>query len=212
MTTHELLALLMLFVGLALLIAEVFIPSGGMITILSMICFAVSVWCAYTAWWEDRQIRWWSYMAALVLLLPASVGGALFALPRTRLGRYILLEGPSLENVTPYTLEEEHLRKLVGKRGRALTLLNPGGMVTVDGERLHCECQGMLVEPGEDIEVVGVKGNRLVVRLATGSAEEQSTQDETTQEPPDGAAASDDLLAEADRPHDPPLDFEVPHS
>ena len=87
MDNYDIIAIVMLFVGLALLIAEVFVPSGGMITILAVVCIAVSVWAAHQAWWETDRGIWWSYLAVLLLLAPGSIGGSLYMLQRTGLGR-----------------------------------------------------------------------------------------------------------------------------
>ena len=47
-------ALLLLIVGGVLLVAEVFIPSGGLILAAAGVCLAVSVWCAWNAWWDIK--------------------------------------------------------------------------------------------------------------------------------------------------------------
>jgi membrane-bound serine protease (ClpP class) len=207
----KILAIVMLFIGLALLIAEVFVPSGGMITILAVVCIAVSVWAAHQAWWETARGIWWLYLAALLLLAPGAIGGSLYMLQHTGLGRHILLDAPSLDEVTPYAEEEHRLKQLIGKRGITLALLNPGGMVTVDGERLHCESPGMLIERGEEVEVIGLKGNRLVVRLAQDADNEMSAENGAAQQPNDDFV-SNDLPTDPNGSDDLPLDFEFPQS
>lgn len=188
-------SLLLMFLGLALLVAEVFIPSGGMILVAALVCFAGSVWCAWNAWWETSRTVWWLYVVSLVVLMPSTVGTAFYLLQRTALGRKILLEAPSLEEVTPYAAEEEHLTQMVGLDGKTLTMLSPGGLVLVEGERMHCESEGVLIEQGETVRIVGVKGNRLVVRLASAEPE-----------------PSDEWVSESEAPDQPPLDFDLPQS
>jgi membrane-bound ClpP family serine protease len=123
------------------------------------------------------------------------VGGALYVLPRTSLGRRILLEAPSLDEVTAYADEEDFLTKLIGKTGKTLTLLNPGGLVSVDGERLHCESEGMMIDADQNVEILRVKANRLVVRLVSeDSVERQSPE------------------PQIDKADDKPLDFRLPQS
>jgi len=196
MDNYSLLTFLMLAVGLALLIAEFFIPSGGMILIIALICVGISVWCATKAWWDTGQIIcWWLYIAALVVLLPGVVIGTFYLLPRTEFGRNLLMQPQSLEELTPYTEEEERLSNMIGKSGKTLTLLNPGGLISVDGERIHCESEGIMIDPGERVEVLSVRGNRLVVRRAVLPPTAPSSQDD--QQP----------LADAS-----PLDFDVPQS
>ena len=191
------LAILLLFVCLCLLLAEVFIPSGGMILVTAGICLVASIWFAWRAWWPDYPVAWWCYVGSVVIAIPAVVGGGLYLFPRTPMGKRMLLNAPSLEEVSAHVEEAERLEQLVGQRGQALTLMNPGGIVLVNGERHHCEGEGMLIEPKQEVEVVGVSGTRLIVRRCTGAPEENLAD----ASPPESAVPDEDE----------PLDFELPH-
>jgi len=185
---YSLLALLLLAVGLAFLVAEIFIPSGGLISVMAIISLTASVFFAWSAWGTSQPTMWWTYLAALIFLLPTTVVLAIIILPRTPWGKRIILDGPPLDEVTPYVTEEAHLSRLVGKTAKTISLLNPGGMVLVDGERIHCESEGMLVDPGQQVKVIGLKGNRLVVRLELNNkpaelAMEQSAEENTEDKP-----------------------------
>ena len=92
--------------------------------------------------------------------------------------------------------EGERLTQMIQKTGNTLSLLNPGGLVLVDGERMHCESEGMMVESGAEVEVIGVKGNRLVVRKTKPIVDTSEV-------------ASVDEAGNSD---DSPLDFDVPQS
>jgi len=186
-------ALILLVVSLGLMIAEVFIPSGGMLTILVIVCLSGSLWCAWNAWWVSNPAAWWSYLLALIVLIPGTISGALYALPRTSFGQRVLLEAPNPDEVTPYAKEYEQLAQQVGRMGTTSTLLNPGGIVLVDGKRYHCESEGMLIEPETEVRVVAVKGQRLLVRPTTFETD---------------ATAGRDFP----RSEKPPLDFDIPQS
>jgi membrane-bound ClpP family serine protease len=54
--------------------------------------------------------------------------------------------------------------ELVGKKGTAATALRLSGFVAIDGKRLAATSDGNFIDAGEAIEVIGVKGNELVVR------------------------------------------------
>lgn len=200
-------ALLLLIIGLALLFAEVFIPSGGVILIMAITCLAGSLWFAWSAWWESYRFLWWAYVASLVLLVPLSLIGAFYIFPRTALGRRVLLEAPTLEEVTGYAREDEELTRMIGKRGKTLTMLNPGGLVTVEGRRYHAEAQGILLDPGEDIEVIARKGNRVVVRVARRPAEPEEPRGT---EPEPGSVERDPFASDASETEKRPLDFDFP--
>lgn len=191
---YSTLAIVLLIVALALVVMEVFIPSGGMIFVISVVTILSSIWCAKKAWWDSNPAAWWSYITALVVLIPSSVVTAFFIFPRTSLGRKYLLEAPSLAEVTAYVDEELRLKQLIGREGVAVTLMNPGGLVLVDGERLHCESEGMLLlEPDERVVVVAVKGNRLVVRAAPAGSQRVKPAFEEPTETVDNSSLDFDL-------------------
>jgi membrane-bound serine protease (ClpP class) len=189
MNSYAIFAILLLFAGLAVLVAEVFLPSGGLLFCITAVALITSVSFAYAAWWQSNPAAFWTFCAFLLMMIPAVVIVAFSWLPRTRFGKKILLEAPEPEQLTPYAEQSVRLSQLVGKSGVTNTLLNPGGMVTVEGERHHAFTDGLLLDPGVPIEVVDVRGTRLLVR------------------PP-----SNKMAAPGDAGDDeaPPLDFDIP--
>lgn len=196
---YEFLAILLLILGCGLIIAEVFIPSGGMILVMCVISFVTSFWCAYKAWWGDSPGYFTTYVISLLVLIPGVLAGLYKVLNDTRVGDRILLSGPELQDVTPYQHEEARLTEYLGHRGQTITLLTPGGMVRVNGERLHAVSEGVMIQPGADIEIVAVRGTRVLVREVTGDSDP-------------AVDAETSLLAEAEPRAAPPapLDFDVP--
>ena len=176
-------AILLLILGLGLLVAEVFIPSGGAITIVSLAALGGSLVFAWQAWWETSRGYFWGYIASVITLIPFTFILAFSILPRTSFGRRFLLEAPDLSELTPYSRDEPHFTSLIGKYGRTLTLLNPGGLVLLEGQRVHAESEGMLIEPDTDIQAIARKGNRIVVRIARPPVEPE-TNDQQELEPP----------------------------
>lgn len=164
MNSYAIFAILLLFAGLAVLVAEVFIPSGGLLFCVTAVTLIASVSFAYAAWWQSNPPAFWAFCSFLLMMIPAVVIGAFSWLPRTRFGKKILLEAPDLEQVTPFAAETARLNQLIGKRGVTQTLLSPGGMVAIEGARHHAFTEGLLLDPGVEIEVVEVRGTRLVVR------------------------------------------------
>jgi len=192
-----LLAILGLIIGLALLAIEFFIPSGGLIFVVACVCLVVGVWGAWGAWGMHHRPWFWTYVGSLVVLIPGSLVGALYVLNNSRFGDNVLLRPPSVDDVDGFERESDRLRELIGKTGTTLGLLNPGGMVIVDGERHHCETPGMMIEPQTEVEVIEVNGNRLVVRVPF----ERKTSQDTPETGSQVAAASDEVES---------FDFDVP--
>jgi membrane-bound serine protease (ClpP class) len=182
MDSYALMAILTLALGLALLVAEVFIPSGGVIMAAAGIVFVISVWSAWQAWVKTEQVTlFFIYVGALVALFPSVLGGAFYVFPRTEYGRR-LMNPPSLDEMQPFVAETERLSRLVGKTGTTLTRLSPGGLVLVEGERLHAESEGMLILTDTPVRVLALKGNRLLVR---------QVREGSTAEPPASASLTE---------------------
>jgi len=163
----QLLVPIFLLLGIALIFAELFVPSGGAISVMCACSFLASGYYAYTSWYENSPFYWWAYVASIAMLIPASVVGAFQLLTKTSLGNRVLLPAPTLEEVTPYQAEQARLESLIGQQGKALNLMTPGGMVLVNGERLHATGDGLMIEADSLIEVVAVRGTRIVVRKVT---------------------------------------------
>lgn len=195
-----------LLVTLGLFVVEVFIPSGGIIAMFGIICLAISAWYAWSAWWVDNPIYWWSYVLAVLILVPTTVGGTFYILPHTTFGKKFMPDPPSLAEVTGHSKEEEKLNALVGKCGKTLSTLMPGGLVELDGERFHCESEGMVIETQETVEVIQIRGNRLVVRPVRGEA--AVTEAESAQ--PESADSSNQ--PNEGQSDDESLDFDVPQN
>ncbi len=162
MADAALLATLTLLAGLFLLSLEMFVPSFGLLLVMSLISLAVSFWAACKAWWAVSPHFFWSYMLLLLGGIPATFFGTIAVLQRTSLGRRLTLTPPPEAGLTP----ANPLQPLIGRTGITQTLMAPGGMVLVDGQRLHAESTGMPIDPGTLVVVTAVRASRVVVRQA----------------------------------------------
>ena len=171
--SYSLLAILLLLVGLILLVAEVFIPSGGVILVLALASIAGSLGCGWLAWMPGRPLAFWSLVGALGILAPTTLISAFRYWPETAIGKRALLEGPAPEDVIPFERQASRHESLVGRVGRTVTVLNPAGIALIDGSRVHCQSEGMIIPEGTPIRVVGARPNNVTVR-------ESSSADETT--------------------------------
>jgi len=182
MDSNAIFAILLLIAGLAILIAEVFIPSGGLLGVITFLTLLVSLVFAYRAWGTSHSNIFYAFLVMLLMLVPTTIGIGFYVLPRTSLGQRVLLEGPEAQQLTPFAKETSRFQRLVGKFGSTQTLLNPGGLVRVEGERLHAVSEGLPIEPGESVQIVGVQGTRVVVRPNTPPPViDESTPESTTE-------------------------------
>jgi len=95
--------------------------------------------------------------------------------------------------VASFVEQEEKYRQMVGKIGVTMTALNPAGIVRIDGQRVHCQSEGMILDPRERVRVISARGNSVIVRRIDPDAPETSS------------AASADAHPQADQP----LDFDL---
>ncbi|MES1213663.1 MAG: NfeD family protein, partial [Singulisphaera sp.] len=71
---------------------------------------------------------------------------------------------PQGDDVLPDSDKRRNLKLLVGKLGKARTLMLPSGAVDVDGAIVDALSEGVAIEAGSWVKVVEVRGTRVVVR------------------------------------------------
>ncbi len=152
--------LLLLVVGLLLVVAEVMLPSGGLLGLVAGSCLIGSSYVAYLGS-APLGARWILLETALV---PATWIGAIYGLPRTRIGRRVYLQPPTAADIHEAGSQATH-RERVGRSGRVLTPLRPSGMIELDGRRVEAIAESGLIDPGVWVRVVAVRSGRVVVRV-----------------------------------------------
>lgn len=156
---------LFLAVGLVLLIAEVFIPSGGLIGLLAIGFIVVSLWQAFAA----STALGLKFTLALTILLPLTLALAVHLWPRTPLAKWIFLKPPEPDEFEPEPTAHP-LAHLIGQYGRALTPLRPSGSVDFEGHRYDALSEEGLIPAGSLVRAVGSRGGELLVRAAQDHA------------------------------------------
>ncbi|CAN5769162.1 hypothetical protein BH23PLA1_BH23PLA1_07550 [soil metagenome] len=153
-----------LIIGLFLLMAEVFVPSGGLLGLLAAGFLLVSLWLAFSF----STTMGLNFLLALGLLLPLAVVLAVQIWPRTPMGRWIILKPPTPEDLEPAPGPSHggRLEHLIGQYGRSLTPLRPSGVIDFDGRRLDGLSEGGMIPPGALVKAVQVRSGQIVVRLA----------------------------------------------
>jgi membrane-bound serine protease (ClpP class) len=82
------------------------------------------------------------------------------------MGRRLLLGVPKPEEVLPDSPQRQRLRQLVGQFGIARTMMMPSGAIEIAGQTVDALSEGIPIEPGQAIEVIEVRGTRVLVRPA----------------------------------------------
>lgn len=159
---------LLLFVGLCLVVVEVFIPSGGILGFLSIASLLTGVILAF---YHHGALAGFIFLGITTGLVPLVLAFAFRYWPQTPMGRRLLLGVPRDADVLPDTPQLRNLRALVGKRGVAKTMMLPSGAIVIDGQTIDALSEGPSIEAGQNVRVIEVRGNRVVVRLSTDAPE-----------------------------------------
>jgi membrane-bound serine protease (ClpP class) len=153
-------SVLLLLLGCALVLMEVFIPSGGVIAVFATVAFLSSIYIAFEG--GKTPVRGAVFAAATVIAVPAVLAIAFKLLPKTPIGKAFLGELPSEEETVP----EDSRRALLGRVGVARSKMLPSGAVEINGQMVDAVTQGQAIEPGTYVVVTEVRANRVVVRPA----------------------------------------------
>jgi len=155
-----------LIVGAVVILAlELFVPSGGILGLLSAALGVAAVVC----FWRVSPTWGVSSLVGLIVLTPMVVAFFVKVWPDTPMGRrMILAEDDDEVERRAMLINEERAREdsLVGAEGTAVTDLRPVGVVLLDGRRVDALAEGAWIEAGAPVRVTHVEGTRIKVREA----------------------------------------------
>ncbi len=154
-------AVALLIIGFGCLVLELFIPSAGILGLLSALLILGAIVLAFLSGPAAGLVM----TLTVTLLIPLFLAGAVKYWPQTPLGRMILLRRPNRDEVLPQTSTYRSLPTLVGKRGIAKSQMLPSGVVFVEGKSYDAISNGMPIETGQAIRVIALDTGRLVVRV-----------------------------------------------
>jgi membrane-bound ClpP family serine protease len=159
--------LMCMAIGVVLLLAEAFVPSGGLIGLLAIGFLAISLYLGFTT-----TPHGFKFVVALGVVLPVTMFAAVQLWPRSPLAKYIFLKPPTAEESAP-EVKGLALEHLIGQFGRALTPLRPSGLVDFDGRRLDGMSEEGLIPAGALVRAVQIRTGQIVVRAASDKTLEE---------------------------------------
>ncbi|MFC1637211.1 NfeD family protein [Planctomycetota bacterium] len=142
-----------------LIIAEVFVPSGGLISVLALACVGGGI----AIFFQHSVTAGWIGVGVAAVMIPAVLVFAYRIFPKTRFGKSVILTPPRRQqgDAVPDT---EALKKLLGAVGVVLTPLRPVGMCDFSGQRVECVAESGYVDKGYKVKVIEVESTQLTVR------------------------------------------------
>jgi membrane-bound serine protease (ClpP class) len=147
--------LLLAIVGLALLVAEVFFVSLGIIAVCSGVSLITAVFFAF----QESTSFGFTMLVAESIAAPIVLALAFKLLPRTRLGQELILTAPA----SPGSAADPSLVHLLHKTGVTLSPLRPAGFARIDGHKVDVVTRGEMIDADCSIKVLEVTQNRVVV-------------------------------------------------
>jgi len=142
--------------GVIIIIAEIFLPSGGMLSLAAAGLFGYSLFILFHDISTTAGIY---FVVADLFMIPILVG----------VGLKILARSPAtlretLSSKAGVVSHSPALKNFMGREGRSVTALHPAGTAIIDGKRVDVVSRGEYIEKDRDLVVVDVTGNQIIVR------------------------------------------------
>jgi membrane-bound ClpP family serine protease len=157
-------AIFLYFACAVLIIAEVFVPSGGLISLCALACFGGGTWIFF----QHSAAAGWIGVGIAAVMIPCVLIFTYRIFPKTRFGKSVTLTPPERQHgdAVPDTSE---LKELLGEVGVVLTPLRPVGMCDFSGQRVECVAEGGYVDKDKKVKVIDVQSTQLTVRMIEDS-------------------------------------------
>jgi membrane-bound serine protease (ClpP class) len=143
-------------IGVVVIIAEIILPSGGILSIVALSVFAYSLYIAFS---DISKTVAFAFVAGDLVLIPVLVIVGLKLLARSPVTlRKTLSRKEGVSSQSP------ELARFIDMQGTAVTNLRPAGMAVIDGKRVDVVTRGEYIEKDVRIMVIAVTGNQIIVR------------------------------------------------
>ncbi len=152
---------LLLCVGLVFILVEVFVPGFGFFGVTGSLLIVAGIIVRICEGLNLTQS-----IILILMVLGFFVVCAMYMVYSAQhgiLGRTGLFENKSTLS-QDYNKTDKELRKLIGKSGRALGVLNLGGKAKINGKVYDVLSMNSYIESGAHIKVVDIKDNTIIVR------------------------------------------------
>jgi len=149
-----------LFVACAiLLVFEIFIPSFGILTVLSLACLTggIAIFFAY------GTLAGWIGVGIAAILIPLIWFWTYRLFPQTSIGRKMILGKPDTGRGDAVP-DCQDLQQMLSKVGIVRTPLRPVGICDFDGRRLECVSERGFVDVNQIVKVIRVEWATLTIR------------------------------------------------
>ncbi|MDP1561885.1 MAG: NfeD family protein [Pirellulaceae bacterium] len=152
-------AWLCLLAFLVVVILEMFLPTAGILFVLSMVLAVAAVIAGFM-----HSV----YLGAIMIVILGVSLPVLFALfskvwPHTPLGKRLIIPAPTRESVLPSSALDDSFTQYKGAKGEVVSPMLPTGSIRIGEKTLVATCESGSVALGQWVRVVKVQMNRLFV-------------------------------------------------
>jgi len=154
-------AVILLAVGLLLVLLEFLIPSSGILGVMAALAILSAIVMAFN---ERGPVIGMLFIGITVLSIPVLLIAGFKILPHTPIGRQLISESPSSDEVISEVATRRNMREMIGWIGRSTSPMLPSGSIEVEGQVLDAVSQGMAIDENTPIKIIDVQGTRIIVR------------------------------------------------
>ena len=156
MNKDLLLPIILQLVGIVVIIAEIIIPSGGILTVIAVAVFGYSLYTVFSSISASVGI---AFVIGDLIMIPMLV----------YFGLKVLAKSPvtlrtELSSAGGVTSQPETLDHFIHLSGKTITDLRPSGVASIDDQRVDVVTRGEYIQKGSRITVLAVRGNQVIVK------------------------------------------------
>lgn len=155
MSEQYILPLVLQIIGVIVIIAEIILPSGGILSIIAISVLGFSLFKAFSISSNIGMI----FSVADIIMIPLAV----------LLGLKLLAKSPvtlrkTLSKKEGVVSQKKDMDQLLDASGVAVTDLRPAGSIRIDKKKIDAVTQGEYIDKGALVHVIEVTGNQVIVK------------------------------------------------
>ena len=149
------LPVLLQIIGIMVVIAEIFIPTLGLLAVMALGIFLYSLYLVFT---NISSTAGTVFAGLDLVLVPVLVVSGMKILAKSSLA--LRRELSKQDGVVS---QRQGLEAYINMKGKSVTDLRPSGMAQINSQRLDVVTDGEYIDADTPIVVTGVKGNQIIV-------------------------------------------------
>lgn len=157
-----LLAVICFVIAAVLAVADLLVPSGGVLAVASLVAALASVYFAFQSSYAVGIVM----LTLILIAIPLFIAIALRLWPHTPIGKLVILKTPE-PAVPPAEETQNELEQFIGQVGVTQSPLMPYGFVRLLGRSYNAMCDSGYIETGTNVIVTSVQQRNLVVAITS---------------------------------------------